>query len=187
MTDGELARRAQEGDREAAAELLVRHQDALRAYLSRHLASVHDAHDVLQDTFFDALSHLREFDPARPFGPWIGAICRNRMLNFRRSGRARGGEWLARVEQAIEERLPAAGGASAGAEAGPESLRALRQCLAELQEKSRQMIRLRYEAGASVQDLAARFNLTVGSVTKTLSRLRSGLKECMSRRLEAAS
>jgi RNA polymerase sigma-70 factor (ECF subfamily) len=192
MTDGELAGRAQAGDREAAAELLLRHQAALRAYLSRHLQSVHDAHDILQDTFFDALSHLREFDSARPFAPWIQAICRNRMLNFHRAGRARGGEWLAEVEQAIEERRAAAGQAPGGgrpgpAGAGPETLRALRGCLDELQEKSREMIRLRYEAGSSVEDLAGRFGQTVGSVTKTLSRLRAALRECLARRLEAVS
>ncbi|HOX07333.1 MAG TPA: sigma-70 family RNA polymerase sigma factor [Planctomycetota bacterium] len=182
MTEGELVRRAQAGDRGAAAELLLGHQAGLRAYLARHLGSVHDAHDVLQDTFFDALSGLRGFDPARPFGPWILAICRNRLLNLRRAGRARGGEWLAGVERAIEERRP-----DAGAGHGPDALRALRSCMAELQEKSREMVRLRYDGGASVQDLAARFGLTVGGVTKTLSRIRAGLKDCLARRMEAVS
>ncbi len=189
MTDGDLTRKAQAGDREAAAELLLRHQNSLRAYLARHLNSVHDAHDILQDTFFDALSHLREFDPARPFGPWIQAICRNRMLNFHRAGRARSGEWLSDVERAIEERRSSAltAGTVAPGEAGENAdvLRALRLCVEELQENARQIIRLRYEGGLSVQNLAERFNRTIGGLTKTLSRLRASLKDCVARRLGA--
>jgi len=184
MTDGELAGRAQAGDREAAAELLLRHQAALRAYLSRHLQSVHDAHDILQDSFFDALSHLREFDPAMPFGPWIQSICRNRLLNFFRAGRSRGRPWLELVEGEVERRHAAGRAEGAGDE---ERLGTLRRCLAELQEKSRQVVELRYAAGASLGELAARFNQTVGGMAKTLTRIRAGLRECMARHLGAAS
>ena len=188
MTDLDLVRRAQAGDREAMAELLVRHQAELKAYLSRHLQSVHDVHDILQDTFYDVLGHLREFDPARPFSPWIQSICRNRLLNFFRAGKARGKDWLSLVEEEIERQrkaAPAAGGPDPATD--PDRVSMLRRCLAELQEKSRQIIHLRYVAGASLSDLAARFNLTVGGMTKTLSRIRAGLRECMARHLRMAS
>jgi RNA polymerase sigma-70 factor (ECF subfamily) len=181
----ELVTRAQEGDREAAAELLVRHQAELRAYLSRHLGSVHDARDILQDTFYDVLAHLREFEPSRPFGPWIQSICRNRLLNFFRSGKGRGRPWMELVEQEVEGRRGAAAGADVAGDR--ERLGALQRCLAELQEKSRQIVELRYAAGASLSDLAARFRQTAGGMAKTLTRIRAGLRECMARRLGAES
>jgi RNA polymerase sigma-70 factor (ECF subfamily) len=187
MSERELVTRAQNGDREAAAELLVRHQAELRAYLSRHLASVHDAHDILQDTFYDVLGHLREFDPGRPFAPWIQSICRNRLLNFFRAGKGRGKPWLELVEEQVERQRAAAPAAEAGPAADEERLGALRRCLAGLQEKSRQVIELRYAAGASLGELAGRFNQTVGGMAKTLTRIRAGLRECMARHLGAAS
>ncbi len=75
---------AQQGDR-AAYDRLLRE---IVPYLRDILGRVHDPEeieDVLQDVLI-ALHHARgEYDPCRPFKPWLLAICRHRSIDHRRA------------------------------------------------------------------------------------------------------
>ncbi len=43
------------------------------------------ADDATQEGFMAAFAALDRFDPARPFGPWVGRIVVNRALNLVRA------------------------------------------------------------------------------------------------------
>ena len=89
MDERELIRRAQQGDREAFGQLVALYQARLRAYVARYVPRADEVFDIVQDGFIDALEHLDRFDADKEVGPWLRAICRNRMLNHFRSHRVR--------------------------------------------------------------------------------------------------
>ena len=91
MTDAELIARAVVGDdRHAYAELVRRHQSAVRACLRRLTAGNHAlADDLAQETFVLAWRNLKSFRQEARFSSWLYQItvnlCRDRLR--RRKGK----------------------------------------------------------------------------------------------------
>jgi RNA polymerase sigma factor (sigma-70 family) len=84
--DSELiARVLAADDRDAFAELVHRHQSAVRRFL-RHLASGNHAlaDDLAQETFLDAWRNLARFEGRAAFSTWLLGIAHNRWRNVRR-------------------------------------------------------------------------------------------------------
>ncbi|MFJ3205645.1 RNA polymerase sigma factor [Streptomyces sp. NPDC086989] len=84
LDDGLLAVRASEGDEEAFAILVRRHNGRLLA-LARHLLGNRaDAEDAVQDAFISAWRQLPEFRRSAAFSTWMYRIVTNRCLNVLR-------------------------------------------------------------------------------------------------------
>lgn len=71
------------------AELYQANAPQLLAYLRRHLASSHDAEDLLFEVFLVALEHKRDLllMLADEHRAWLWTVARNRMLNYHRRTR----------------------------------------------------------------------------------------------------
>lgn len=178
----ELARRAKAGDREAFGGLVRLYQARLRAYVARYVPRPEDVFDIVQDSFLDALDHLDRFDLSREFGPWLRAICRNRMLNHFRSRRTARSAAAALVDRALEE---SRGPMEDDLEAAGEKLRALRRCLSRLEPAHRELIDQRYRREVPLADLARRMGRSAAALAMALLRIRASLQKCMERGLEA--
>lgn len=76
-----LALRAQQGDRDAFAEIVRRHQQAVFNAAYHVLGNVHDAEDAAQETFIRAYQFFEGFDINRPLAPWLKRIAVNVCLN----------------------------------------------------------------------------------------------------------
>jgi RNA polymerase sigma factor (sigma-70 family) len=61
--------------------------------------------------------------------------------------------------------------------------KALAGCLAQLQDKSRQLLALKYVDQLSIIQIAERLQKSQGAIMTTLSRLRAALRECAQRAL----
>jgi RNA polymerase sigma-70 factor (ECF subfamily) len=182
MDERELVRRARKGDREAFGELVRLYQARLRAFAARLVPRSEDVFDIVQDAFIDALRNIHRFDPAQELGPWLRAICRNRILNFFRSQRVRRAAGLALVDQAVEETLgedewndPLAG----------LKFEALQECVDGLDESARTLIDLRYHQNLPLGELARRVGRSPAALSMALFRIRGALLRCMERRMEA--
>jgi RNA polymerase sigma-70 factor (ECF subfamily) len=70
---------------------------------------------------------------------------------------------------------------------GADRADALRECVARLPERSRQLLAMRYEQGLPCDEIARACGASVDSVYQNLSRLRGRLEECIRRRLGLAS
>ena len=102
MTDAELIARAVVGDdRHAFAELVRRHQSAVRACLRRLTAGNHAlADDLAQDTFVLAWRNLKSFRQEARFSTWLYRIATNCWLAH---ARKRHEELLGDRDDAIAE------------------------------------------------------------------------------------
>ena len=101
-------RAANAGDDGAYKRLLSVLAPVLRAGARRGLArsgvSDNDSEDLVQETLLAIHLKRHTWDPARPIGPWIRAIARNKLIDYLRR---RGGRTDLPIED-FEEILPAA-------------------------------------------------------------------------------
>jgi RNA polymerase sigma-70 factor (ECF subfamily) len=172
--ESELICAARRGAWPAFAELVRRHQVAVRACLAVRMDRPHEAEDLAQEAFVTAFRKLDEFDTDRPFGPWVRSIAFNLLRNHWRKFRVvsiGGNEELeALIDQGIAARHPGGEG---------RELAALRDCLEQLDGPTRALVDRRYGDEASVQEIAMELGRKYSAVTMQLHRLRQVLAECI--------
>ena len=74
LADEELARHTRTGSSACFAELVSRHEGRLMRFLVQRLQRVHDAEDLLQETFVRAYQHIASYDPRWQFTTWLFTI-----------------------------------------------------------------------------------------------------------------
>lgn len=156
--------RAQQGDEDAYAELLVLLAAAARIYVRSRVGSlVPWIDDAVQETLV-AVHHARHtFDARRPFAPWFYAIARNRFVDvLRREQR------VSRNEVARAAWPELASGPDDGA--ARVDMAAVRQALASLPSRQREIVESIKLRDESVREIAARLNMTMTSVKVTAHR-----------------
>jgi RNA polymerase sigma-70 factor (ECF subfamily) len=183
MEERDLIRAAQAGSREAFGELVGLYQARLRAYVARYVPRADEVFDIVQDGFIDAMAHLDRFDPDKELGPWLRAICRNRMLNHFRSSRVRQNAAATLVDAALAE---SSWSVEEDLEAGAERVAALRRCVGQLERSQRELIELRYHREIPLAELARKIGRSAAALSMALFRLRAALEKCMERKLEHA-
>ena len=143
--------------------------------------------DIAQEAFVIAYERLGEFDVDRDFGAWVRGIARNLVINERRKDARRKRiiadnltDVLVRSSSVPETEAEELG------DRGTAKVAALRQCMMELPEKSRALIKARYEEDESAPDIADRFEMKAPAVRKALERVREALRKCMDEKLRLA-
>jgi RNA polymerase sigma factor (sigma-70 family) len=153
--------------------LFMPHMDA--AYnLARLLTrNMHDAEDVVQESYLRALRAFSSFR-GEASRPWILTIARNTALTWLRDNRA-----LASHAEYHEE-LHLSGGATPEAESlARERARAVERCVQELPGDFREVILLREMEELSYQEIAEITGVPCRTVKSRLSRARARLAECL--------
>jgi RNA polymerase sigma factor (sigma-70 family) len=73
------------GDSAAHNALLRALLPVLRAYFAKRLGAVSDVEDLVQETLIAVHTKRASYDPVRPFGPWLFAVARYKLVDsFRR-------------------------------------------------------------------------------------------------------
>jgi len=157
--------------RDHVFRMVLRHRGDVLATILVMVGELEIAEDLLQDTLLAILNAPSTWDPTRPFVPWARGIARNHVRrHWERQGR--------RTPEGIAALETMADAADEGPCERPEMDR-LRRCLKRLPERSRQLLRLRYDEGCSDDDLALRSGLVIGSLRNTLARIRMSLRQCV--------
>jgi RNA polymerase sigma-70 factor (ECF subfamily) len=84
-SDAALVARIREGSDRAFNLLVDRHQQAVRGFLRRLLASPADADDIAQETFLAAWTHARDYRGGASVRTWLCAIAWRRARSAQRS------------------------------------------------------------------------------------------------------
>ncbi|MGE4650286.1 MAG: RNA polymerase sigma factor [Myxococcota bacterium] len=168
-SDEELMKRVAEGDGEALAALVERHSARVHAYLTRYTRSREDADDLLQETWIRVARSARRFDPARRFRTWLYGIATNLGRDlFRRRGTR---------ERALLD-INAQPEPSTSNEASIAERREVRDRIAGLPDRMREVVLLRYFEGMNEAEMAAALGIARGTVKSrlhtALGRLREG-------------
>tara|TARA_R110002096_G_scaffold249804_2_gene442196 strand:+ start:618 stop:1160 length:543 start_codon:yes stop_codon:yes gene_type:complete len=173
--------------RELFVEQVREHHASLRGFVRALGVDPLWVDDVAQEAFIVAYNRLDEFDRERDFGPWLRGIARNLVINERRKNARRKRiisdnltDVLVSTSSVAEEEEQELG------DSGLAKLKALKECLATLPEKSLQMMKSRYEDDLSAQDIAEQFGMKPPAVRKALERVRTSLRNCMEERIGLA-
>ena len=171
-----MARIAQ-GDRAALRDLYAASSAKLFGVCLRILSDREEAEDVLQDVYVTIWRRADRFDPSRAsVGAWISTIARNRAIDRLR---ARGPlAWAEPVEDLqIADEQP---GVESLLSAADDAAR-LAACLAELDERTRAVIRTAFFDGVTYEALARRMDTPLGTVKSWIRRGLARLKGCLER------
>lgn len=169
MTDAELVRKAQAGDREAFGALVDRHALMVRRLTRAVLGHLEDAEDAAQDAFLHAWTALDRFDPAASLGPWLARIAMNAARDLRRRRRVRSTE-------AIPE-SQAATSSAPDSNAERALLRArLTQALSTLPERQRAAVVLFEVEGYSHAEVGAMLGIPEGTARSDVFHARRKLR-----------
>ncbi|BCX46731.1 DNA-directed RNA polymerase sigma-70 factor [Haloferula helveola] len=163
-------------------QLLVKHQNALRAFLVSLMPGRTDMEDVMQETSLVIWQKRDEFEPGTEFKAWMFSVARFRVMAYwrdqkRRRESAMPEELLNRLaEQAAEE----------GFEGIEKRSEFLGECIQSLRPEDRALVLRRHLAGAKPGQLAEEMGRTSNSVRVSLHRIRSILRHCIRRRTHLA-
>jgi RNA polymerase sigma-70 factor (ECF subfamily) len=172
-----LMPRIAQGDRAALRALYEATSAKLFAVCLRILSDREESEDVLQDVYVTIWRRADRFDPARAsVAAWISTIARNRAIDRLR---ARGP--LARAEPVEDLEIA---DDQPGAEAKlflADEAAELQRCLAELDERTRAVIRTAFFEGVTYEALARRMDAPLGTVKSWIRRGLARLKGCLER------
>lgn len=173
----ELVSQAAIGQREAEATLCERFAPVVRAFARRRLKSAEAVEEFAQDvllTMIEALRNGRVEQHERIAGFVLG-ICRNLALDRVRQRERREELW-----QQYGVALQAV-----SAEAVEHSYEAshLEDCLSQLSQRSRDLIRLGYVESRGHDDIAQALDISPANARVLRHRTLASLRECMAQRM----
>ena len=176
LAENEIARlveRARAGDTGARQTLYVQHVDRVFRTVRGMLRSDADAEDVTQDAMLTMLTSLHKYTPRTDarFAAWVMTIAVNtarRRFRRRRPELTATGELPETPDNGVDplESLDRA-----------RRRRALLVALAELSERERMIVGLRYGADLNASDIATTLGLEPATIRKILERARTRLSE----------
>ena len=169
-----LVRRVPQGDRAAEAELCRRFAPAIYAFARRRLRSREAVEEFVQEVYVAFIQALRRGavdDPAR-VGGFVLGICRNLSLDEVRSRERRTRLWAEYGHVATQEPE-----ASAPA---TDALK-LEDCLAQLSQRARDVVRFSYVEALSHVEVAQRLEITETNARVLRHRTLHALRECMAK------
>lgn len=187
--DEELVRLVLGGSRDSFAVLVDRYKRGISNFIGASVRSSADVADLAQETFMRAYAHLGTFNPSLgKFSTWIYHIARNVVRthlgkSLRRPAMQELGE-----DRTLENALP---DMSHDTDPSLGVLRSeaesdVRAALAELPERTRTVLSLRYYDNMEYQAIAETMGLSLGNVKTLIHRGKLALAQKMRERECAA-
>jgi len=158
----------------------VASRHSLFAFILGLVRNPHDAEDIFQEVWLRFSRALAEGADIRHQARWCRGTARNLILHLWRDRHndkvIADAQFMDLIDLAFEEQEPNQDYWRARREAVGE-------CIQELPERSRRLLRLRYVEGLSADGIAAQFRQSAAAVLMALSRLRRALRDCALKKL----
>lgn len=172
--DAALARRLQNRDPKALAELYDRYGRLVYSLILRMVRDTGTAEDLVQETFLRVWNRVQGFEAGKgSLGPWMLAVARNRAIDYLRSaaGRMRNATELDDTEHPalfieIERDL-----------LNSDKVRRVKVALGKLSANQRTVIELAYFEGLSQPEMAEKMNQPLGTVKTWVRTALKSLRE----------
>lgn len=164
--------------RERLTLLWIEAEPVVRAFVFASIQCFADAEDVVQKVALTVARRFDEYDEKRPFQAWALWLAKSRVIDhYRVKGREKlvfSEPLLEGLAQSLVTRQPAQTAKAA----------ALESCIEKLPAKSKKLMKLRYEDGASAKEMAEILKSSAASVRVLLHRVRNMLADCINMELQ---
>ncbi|MEO8188074.1 MAG: sigma-70 family RNA polymerase sigma factor [Burkholderiaceae bacterium] len=171
-----LMTRAQAGDSAAYRQLLVDIVPYLYSLARRQHRDPNDVEDAVQDVLLSVHAIRHTYDPSRPFGPWLVAIAKRRLVDrLRRQGRTKARE----VALDLDHETFCAPEANLGE--AEWNKRVLGDAIARLPPRQRDAVLLLKLQEMSLQQAAAASGLSVAALKVSMHRAMQSLRKMLTK------
>lgn len=177
-TDQALLDRARDGDADALARLIERHQARVYRFGMRMCRDPEDAKDVLQDTLVAMARGVRDFRGASSLSTWLFTIARSFCIKKRRRSK-----FAPTEEHSLDAVVPGQHDVPADASQGPEEVvarseveAALERAITALEPTYREVLLLRDVEGLTAPEVAEILGISVQAVKSRLHRARLAVR-----------
>lgn len=168
-------------EQEEFLKRLLHAEHDLRAFIGSLVSDAHARDDVYQDAVLTLWRENKSYDPARSFGAWARGVAARKILQHKAQDRRFPAAFSPDGIQAVLEAYERT------EESAPLRTSALRDCVGQLPEKSREIVALRYDDELPADQIARKTGQTVDAIYQTLARIRARLEDCVRRRLALES
>lgn len=161
--------------------LLVANQRRIYSFILTLLPNLNDADDILQETSIILWRKSDEFEPGTNFCAWAFRIARFVVQNhYAKQTRSK-----VRFDSSIEDSLVALA-AEMSDEMDARSV-ALKYCVKEMSATDQDLLQRRYEAGATVKQIAEQVGRPLQGLYKAMQRIHRALFVCVNQRMTGDS
>jgi RNA polymerase sigma-70 factor (ECF subfamily) len=179
-----LAKLARTGDRGAFAELVDLYKDRIYHLAYRMLGNLHEAEDMVQETFMRVYTNLYRYDEAHKFSTWIYRIGTNVCIDRLRKRKA-----VYSLDAELGDSEGADGYAMLpGNEDTPETeyllsetQQHIREAIDKLPEKYKSVVILRYLHDLSLQEISEVLDMPITTIKTRVHRGREYLRKKLDR------
>lgn len=149
-------------------------QRQLFVYVRCHVPNAQDADDVMQNISCVLWEKYATFRPEEDFASWACGVARLEVLKYRQQNKRTRTVGLQEdlADRVVDEILQASIDANVQYET-------MRGCLEKISAWGRWILKLRYEFGKSVVEIAKEVGCTEAAVYKTLQRIHDALYDCV--------
>lgn len=156
---------------------LTQCQQRLYGYIFRRVANREQAREVLQQTNLMLCRKANDFEPGTNFNAWAITVAHYQVLSYRKTQTRDRLVFTDEVFAVVAEREDEN-------EMREKALRYLRSCLEAMSSENQLVIKLRYEGGFAMEQIAMKVGKKVGAVRVKLHRLRRSLRDCVQNQLQ---
>jgi RNA polymerase sigma-70 factor (ECF subfamily) len=176
----QAVRLVQSGQREAFREIVDAMLPAVRVFVAGRSLPGLDVDEVVQRTFVEAFQGIGQFEAGTNLQAWLLSIARYQLMMETTR--------LQRLADYHAKYVPIALARATEMQFQVEMddcarVDHLRDCMNELPEHARQVLRERYESGRSFAQMAILLGRSEGAIRKQLCLLRQQLHDCVMRKL----
>lgn len=168
---------SQEPDRDVRSKefvrLFQRHERKLYGYILSLVPNIAAADEISQDTNLRLWEQFDQFDPSKDFISWACTIAYYQVLTYRKRSNREPVLFDSKLLELLADRAAVRRDDLAAKQSH------LIECLAQLNEFKRQVIRLYYCFGMTAKAVAEKLGRNVTAVEKTLVRTRRTLHDCI--------
>jgi RNA polymerase sigma-70 factor, ECF subfamily len=163
------------------SSLVREHQAGLRGFIRALGVEAVWVDDLAQEAFIVAYRRYESFDSQKDFGRWLRGIARNLVANERRKEARH-----ARLLDGPFTDLMLEAQSDASTEDAVDARRlveAMNDCVGQLPEHSRELLRRRYREDENATLLATAFQMNPDAIRQSLMRIRTLVKQCIEKKL----
>lgn len=156
---------------------LTRCERSLYGYIFSLVPNWNDADEILQETNIRLWEQFERYEPGTNFSGWAMTVAHYQVLTWCK--RAKRSKLL--FDLTLIEKLAA--GQELEESQFEDRQKALRECMEELSDRSRQLLARCYSDGTRMKEIAISLNRSTESIYKAMQRLRATLHDCIQQRL----
>jgi RNA polymerase sigma-70 factor (ECF subfamily) len=158
--------------------LLKQHDYRISATILAIVPHWSDAEDLIQETSVRLWEQFHEYQPGTDFGAWACTIARYMVLAYRKRMQRSRLQFSPEIIDLLASEIDAVESVRR------DRLDALTECLSKCDERSRDLLRVCYEKGAVIKEVARHMGRSIQGVYMALSRLRKLLHDCVEKKLQ---